>query len=333
MEQQLSSRVPLCFRSPLARGTLGASLALAITTWPLNSVGAGNSILDALKGVAPKELQDVLGGGQLQRPSKQPADQPPGVSTAADVVSILGVGACANYAKQRGNRTAEARALCATGAALAVEMTLQLGTKIADGLREHEQRKVLAAAADSLMTGEPSVVDLPDSGTSVAVSPVGAESTREVKVELLIDSAAVLDVPLMRVLGQAHEIRGAQKLRSGPAATASAVGSLKSGETVHVIGRVEGGDSVLVSRWLAADGVARPIGTGYISSAALQPSKNKDFPGESDMLKSAPKMKTITVNAILKCQSLDFQKKDSKGNRVQDTSYLCIGPDGSTHSA
>jgi hypothetical protein len=286
--------------------------------------------------VTPEKLKELVPGGlpgmpgSAKKPGAKPepdSSTPAGVSTLGDVIGMVGIGVCTQKAKGAN------RGWCALGAVAAAEMTKQLGSKIADGLRENEQRKVLVAAADSLKTGEPSVVDLPESGTSVTVGPVGKETMKQVKIELLIDSVAVRDVPLMHVLGQTHEARGAQKLRNGPAANAASVGSLRAGETVHVIGAVEGGDSVLVSRWVTADGMAKPVGTGFVLASALQPSANKNFPADSDVVKSPPQMKAITVDAILKCQKLDFKKKDSAGNRVEDTSYLCVGPDGTTRSA
>jgi len=286
-----------------------------------------SGVLDDLKKSAPQKLGEALGA---EDGKKKKGNEPPtsGADTAAGVVGLLGASACK---QKRGSH--DKLALCAMGTLVAVEMTRQLGTKIANGLREYEQRQVLVAASDSLKTGEPNVVDLPDSGNSVAITPTGSDALRQLKVELLIDQGGVADVPLVRVLAETQDVRGAQKLLNSPGSKGSHVGSLRAGETVHAIGKVDGADWVLVSRWVNSDGQVRPVGTGYVSATALQPSAKKDFPANSDLIQSNPGMKLVTVNAIVKCQSLNFKKKDAKGNVVTDTSMLCIGPDGNTISA
>lgn len=283
------------------------------------SAGLLDGVLSEIKNQAPNILQPKK-GRQQQANDGTPA----GVNQAADVAGILGLAVCT-----KSNNKANRLGMCAIGAVLAAEMTRQLGTRIADGLRESEQRQVLAAAADSLKTGEPNTVELPESGQQVVVGPSGAEALRDVRVELVVDQT--VDVPKIRVLGEAQESRGSLKVRSGPAASAHSVGTLRSGETVHAIGQV--GNATLVSRWAMENGAPRPVGTGYVDTSGLAPSTKKDFPGESDLMKNTPVTKTITVDAVLKCRSLDFKKRDASGNTVQDKSYLCIGPDGSTRSA
>lgn len=286
-------------------------------------------LLGTLKGMAPKEVREVL-DGRPAAPSKSDPDDMPGVSSATGLVGAIGLGVCMNNKNAKG---ADRRALCVLGATLAAEATRQLGNRIADGLREEEQRQVLVAAAESLKTGEPQVVELPDSSTSVDVAPVGKVSIVETKFDLLIDSAAIREVPLIHVMGQTQEVRGAQKLYSSPGSTSATVGSLRSGEVVHAIGRADSSEMVLVSRWVnGADGMLMPMGTGYVNAASLKPSGNKGYPSDNDVAKTAKQTKTVTVTAMMRCQQLAFKKQDSQGQQVDDVSYLCVAPDGQTRS-
>ncbi len=309
-------------------------LAVALAAVSLDSQAL--DITDMLKslGTKPADVQNaitnMLPGGQKSGSSASTGN---GGATdiAGTIGNTLGLAACASQSRKKLATSGMARLVCTMAPGLVAEMSRQLGSKISDHMRVEDQRQVLVAAAESLKTGEPSVVDLPDS--SVSIDPVGPGSTREMNVELVVNASAISELPHLRVLGKTQEVRGAYSLRSTPQGTGPTVGSVRSGETVHVIGQVDGSDSMLVSRWITEDGVPRPMGTGFLPTSALKPSSKKDFPTDADVLQTAPQTRRITVLATLQCQKLDFQKKDASGNRVQDSSYLCIGPDGGTTSA
>jgi hypothetical protein len=311
-----------------------ATLRMLVFATSLSLVAAQSATaqdLGSILGQAKKALEQVT-KPQQQKPNQGQPAQGDAVDKTSGLVGIIGLTLCAKDAK--GAQADQKRgALCAVGALAAMELTRFLGNKISDGLKESEQREVLAAASKSLKTGEPAVVELPESGTTVSVASRGKATTKEVSFNLLADPALVKEIPKLAVVGEPRDVSKGSKVYAGPGEKWDSVGSLKSGETVHALGKADGSGWILVSRWMSSDPFAVPIATGYVSEKSLKATVKKDFPGEKDLIPKVGTAQTMSVSAVLTCKSMDFEKTDAQGNKVKDTSLLCTGPDGTPVSA
>ncbi|MEW6254299.1 MAG: hypothetical protein AB1716_26910, partial [Planctomycetota bacterium] len=93
--------------------------------------------------------------------------------------AVVGLGvayACGAFNQQQ---TAQQRQLCALGATVAGYGAYLLGKEITKNLQAKDQKKVLAAASESLRTGEPAALELPDSRAQASVTPPSTIVTKE----------------------------------------------------------------------------------------------------------------------------------------------------------
>jgi len=245
--------------------------------------------------------------------------------------TVAGVGTALLCGAADRNNSDVKRLLC-TAAGVAVAYTASLITKsIAKKLVEKDQRKVLVAASQSLRTGEPQELTLPDSSAVASVTPSGQPVFREAQVPIFYDSVRVTDLNKIKVIAGPYVVTKANtSVRAQPSATGKIVGKYPAKQPLYVSGQVDGSDWYMVSERVVENEDSAMMAVGYVEAKQLAPAApNAVMPGRSP----PPSMQQKDVAAILKCDQIGMRVRDAKGKTANGTSLLCLGPEGSPISA
>ncbi len=221
--------------------------------------------------------------------------------------------------------------LCtAAGAAVAYTAVL-ISNSIAKKLVEKDQKKVLAAAGQSLRTGEPQQLTLPDSSASASVAGSGQPVFREATVNIFYDTVRVADLNKIKVIAEPYVVTKANTIvRNMPATTGKVSGKLAANTPLYVSGQVDNSNWYLVSERVVEGEESAMMAIGYIDSKLLKPAAaNAVLPGKAPPATIARK----DVLAVLKCDKIGFAVRDAKGKQTNSTSELCLGPEGTPISA
>lgn len=149
----------------------------------------------------------------------------------------------------------------------------QIGGLVGEGIGEYldEQSRLQAeqSASVAVTTGQNQTWSNPNAGTSGTVEVVAQEQqTMQVAVPVLKDR--VEETPPLDLVGGSFVVQTDANVRGGPGTDYKAVGSLKKGQTVEVVGQVQGKDWYMISQ----GGVA----SGFVSTSLLQPAPKEAPP-------------------------------------------------------
>lgn len=200
-----------------------------------------------------------------------------------------------------------------------------LGGELATLLDEESQRRASAATGEAIVTGETQAWSNPDAGTSGEVTVV-AQENKTAPVEVIVQKEMVPEpLPPIDLIGESFVATGNANVRGGPGTGYAAVGSLATGEVVHVVGRVRGQDWYMVSQ----GGVV----TGYVATSLLtQPST----PQLAPQIAPAGPVVAEKVSADFTCRTAEHRVKLGSGEMKSETLQACQTPQGwstSTKSA
>lgn len=255
---------------------------------------------------------------------------PEGVQNNLGNITAVGAGLtagliCANNVSDKNQQW------CLVAAGLAAVAGKVLGDEIAKNLSESEQRQVLEEATVALKTGKPQMVSLPESGSTMKITPKGDKEERVLQAEVLLDESVHDQVAgTFTVAGQSRGPLNATSVRQTPSASANSVASISSSEGVHVFGKKEGTDWYLVGLNAEGDfGAAEPVGMGFVKevdlprvlsgdNAPVKWVEGKALPGSAELVK---------VSWRTTCESLDFEL-DNQKEVISETSFNCDGPSG-----
>jgi surface antigen len=184
------------------------------------------------------------------------------------------------------------------GALIGAGVGAYFGRNIARNLSERDQAAMQAETARVLTEapdGGRSVVTLPESGKSLAITTSETEYQPQ---DFTIARVSGVDAPPsgFEVINQAYRTDAALNLRSSPEVTDNRIGVMPEGQAVNVLGRVRGGDWMILTR---ADGAI----IGYASGAFMSPAVER--PTESPRVERA--------SAVADTQGVDL---DSAGGGI-----------------
>ncbi len=251
--------------------------------------------------------------------------------TGGIIGAIGGIGTALLCGAGKSGASTTTKLLCtAAGAAVAYTAVL-ISDAIAKKLVEKDQKKVLAAASQSLRTGEPQQLTLPDSSASASVAGSGQPVFREATVNIFYDTVRVADVNKIKVIAEPYVVTKANTiLRDAPSASGKVSGKLAANQPLYVSGQVDNSDWYLVSERVVEGDDSAMMAVGYVESKQLKPAApNAELPGKAPPSTIARK----DVLAVLKCDKIGFAVRDSKGKQTNSTSELCLGPEGTPISA
>ncbi len=265
-------------------------------------------------------------GQLLQEREQRLAQQHRRSSIFGTIVTIVGAAACGAF---RNDVSAERQVMCAAAGALLGYGTYLLSNAIQQQLEANDQRRMLQAASASLRTGEPSVLDFPESSATGSVTPAGNRTTREASVDVFYDSARVTNLSNISVVAQPVSWNRRLDVRDAPAASGRSTGVIEPNSVFYLSGRVGEEDWYMVSQRVRDGTVEGYVVVGYVNLTEVRPA-----PPEQLLVEQAPAtIRAGTVLAVMQCDELAFQVRDERGRTVDDTSTRCLGPEGTLLSA
>lgn len=303
-----------------------AIVALLVTSLPLTPVVAANETTGG------KSLSEMIVERDSAREETAKKGKKIGLGTVLSVVVGAGTALACGAFDNKNSDTKQA--LCTVAGLAAGYLTSLLGKAISKKLKEKDQKKLLTAASESLRTGEPKSLDLPDSGVVATVTPKSTPVQKEMSVDIFYDTARLADLNKIRVIAEPYMATNKSAvLRSTPASDGKVVGKLAANQPLYVSGQVEGSDYYLVSeRVIDRDDpeVTTMMAVGYIDSKAVSPAKAEvALPG-----KFAPtSIDRKPVLAVMTCNKHAFELRDEAGKLTKGDSFLCRGPEGTPISA
>lgn len=241
------------------------------------------------------------------------------------VASVVLGGLAANECQKRGGGD-----LCGVLGVAVVYGSYMLGDKIGKMLKEGDQRKVLAAASDSLRTGEPTTLALPGSSATAEIVPVGNPVTKEADVDVFYDSASVQSLTDIDVIAEPYMAKKAVDMRGAPSTTAPVVRRLNPNAPIFVAGRVDSKPWYMISQKIVDGDTSAMMIVGYVSAEQLTPAP------KAPTLAGGPMPSTLAegkLKASLKCDEIDMTVRNEKGETAKSKSVKCRGPEGQLLSA
>lgn len=246
--------------------------------------------------------------------------------TGTTISAFAGLGAALACGAGRSSASNMRKLLCTAAGAAVAYTGILLTNAIAKKLVEKDQKKVLAAASQSLRSGEPQQLVLPDSSASASVAGSGQPVFREATVNIFYDTVRVADVGKIRVVAEPHVVTRANTiLRDTPSAKGKVSGKLAANQPLYVSGQVADSNWYLVSERVVEGQESAMMAVGYVEAGQLKRSApDAVLPGRAPPTTIARR----DVVAVLKCDKLGFVVRDAKGKETNSTSELCLGPEG-----
>lgn len=274
-----------------------------------------------------KSLSDMIADRNREQTEKAKSVK----KTGGILGAIGGIGTFLLCGGGKNGASDTTKLLCtAAGAAVAYTAVL-ISNSIAKKLVEKDQKKVLAAASQSLRTGEPQQLTLPDSSASASVAGSGQPVFREATVNIFYDTVRVADLNKIKVIAEPYVVTKANTLvRDMPSTTGKISGNLAANTPLYVSGQVDNSNWYLVSERVVEGEESAMMAVGYVDSKLLKPAAaDAVMPGKVPPSTIARK----DVLAVLKCDKIGFAVRDAKGKQTNSTSELCLGPEGTPISA
>lgn len=137
-----------------------------------------------------------------------------------------------------------------------------IGNQIGQYLDEEDQKRLAEATQTTAVSGQPISWTNPDTGVS-GTTRVVKEETRSENVAVPVLKERVTELPPFEYIGERYSVASASNVRGGPGTDYKVVDSLNAGQTVDVIGEVEGKPWYLVGE--------NGVGNGFVFNKLLKP--------------------------------------------------------------
>lgn len=196
-----------------------------------------------------------------------------------------------------------------------------MGEGIAEYLDEQSRKQAEQSANAAVVTGQNQSWSNPNAGTSGTVEVVAQEEqTTQVAVPVLKDR--IEETPPLDLVGGTYLVASDANLRGGPGTDYKTVGSLKQGQRVEVVGKVQGKDWYMISQ----GGVA----SGFVATSLLQPAPAATPPSPPPEVPVAPaEVATKEIPAKSTCRTIKQTVRLQDGTtRTGDNVTACQTPAG-----
>jgi uncharacterized protein YgiM (DUF1202 family) len=191
-----------------------------------------------------------------------------------------------------------------------------LGGEIAELLDPASRQQATEATGEAITSGESQSWSNPSAGTSGEVQVIGEkQETTNVQVEVVKDD--VQELPPIELIGRTYVATGEANVRGGPGTDYKAVGNLKPGEAVNVVGKVRGESWYMVSQG--------DVVIGYVSTTLLALPSTPILPPD---IKPKGAVAMQSVPAERTCRTASHQVRLSSGEIVTEEIDACESPTG-----
>ncbi|HKY94695.1 MAG TPA: SH3 domain-containing protein [Kiloniellales bacterium] len=241
------------------------------------------------------------------------------LSTAV-LAALFALAGCKSVGEQLGSTVGSTLGTTIGGGLAAQTGTIVgsvVGGEIAELLDPESQRRATEATSEAITTGQPQAWSNPQAGTSGEVQVV-AEAQEQKTVEVEVLQEKVEDLPPIDVIGRDYVTTEEANVRGGPGTKYKVVTSLPPGQTVNVVGKVQGKDWYMVSQ---ADVIIGFVSTTLLTPAAPAPTTPPAMKPEGTVVKQA-------VVAEVTCRTAEHRVRLANGEMKSETIDACQTPDG-----
>ena len=193
-----------------------------------------------------------------------------------------------------------------------------IGREIGQYLDEQDRKRLAESTTVALTTGEVQSWHNPSTGTRARVAVTSSETRRET-VEMKVLKDRIQETPPLEMVGAYYQARQNTNVRGGPGTNFVRVGSLSSGQTVEVVGKVRGKSWYMISEG--------GVGTGFVASRLLRPTE--EMVTERTVSLPAGQITSSNVDAELVCRTVEQTVQLEDGTTREDTVKACQQSDGS----
>lgn len=192
-----------------------------------------------------------------------------------------------------------------------------LSSSILAGLLSGEDSKIYQTALLAvLVSGESQKWSGTDSGASGEIT-VTKESSNSKNTEVEVVEGRVTQMPPLEYVGENYVARSKINLRGGPGTEYKVVDSLKSGQTAHVLGKVEGKD------WFVID--QGGVVTGFASASYMDPAESS---GPVEDTRPSATTASLATEATTNCKDIEQSVVLDDGTEKVESFKACQGPNG-----
>lgn len=225
---------------------------------------------------------------------------------------LLGAGVGALAGSQFGSGSGQILATVAGAAAGA-----WLGGQLAQYLSERDEKRLAEATQTTAVTGQTQTWTGGDSVASGRTRVVGT-GTRQASEAVPVLKARVKEVPPFQYVGEKYRSLATGNVRGGPGTDYQVVDKIASGETVDVVGKVDGKPWYMIG-----DG---GVGTGFVHADLLTATGR---PAESMVATAAsPEVAAARTSVTSECRDIEQIIVLGDGSEKTETVRACRGPDG-----
>ncbi|MEH6717100.1 SH3 domain-containing protein [Parasphingorhabdus flavimaris] len=304
------------FSKSLTGVLVGASLVAGSVAVPINAANAQQR----------STLSDMID----ERNQKQIEHKKKNNTGSKIFGAVIGAGTFLLCGGGKKNASLKTKVGCAALGGLAGYATYLIGKKISKKVDEKDRATLLSAAGDTLRSGEPQTINLPNSNATASVSLKKDAVIKEADVEVLYDQRTVATLDRIEVVAEPYRLKSGTNLRAGPSTDHKITGKLKKNDVIFVSGKVADQPWMLVSKQIVEGSDSAQMNMGYIHKDQLLLSEY-DVQFASNAVPST--VANGTIRAVLKCAPVNMHVRDQNGKTTKGNSYLCVGPEGLPISA
>ena len=205
-----------------------------------------------------------------------------------------------------------------------------IGNQVGKYLDKQDRAAIETEAAKSLETakdGQSTTWKNPDSGVEAEITPT---DTRQVRKEVkIVRDKVVAPPPALDLIGETYVATSSTNIRPEPGTGKPPVGSLGAGQSIDVVGKVQGSNWYMVAR--------NGKSVGYVSTSLLKPApKTAQKPRlrtpeayDLDKYKNDKDVVVEEVATTTECRKLQYTiNVSSKDVEEKNDFEACKGPDG-----
>ena len=249
------------------------------------------------------------------------------IAGTGTIASIAGSAYCAHGAQK--NRNELLGRLCSLGIIAGPVLSAVLGKVFTEKLKEHDQRKALEAVRESLHTGQPKTIELPDSKMVFTVSPEDQPIYVEEEFEIKIDKKTVSDLNKLQAVGMVYQTANPVIVSARPIDGSGTNRNLESGEKVFVMGEDPVNKWMMVAFGIEQKDAYEHIGVGYVPRNSLNPNPIYDHDAEADTwIEPPPTIASVKIPFVQVCRKMLADARGDDGTVEKSTSHTCTTPSG-----
>lgn len=197
------------------------------------------------------------------------------------------------------------------------------GNRIGAALDERDRDRLEASTRRAIATGDTQTWQNPETGVQARVE-VTETVTEQKPVTIPVLKDRVESVPPLEFIGADFRAPQGTNVRGGPSTDYVVIEHIAAGETIRVVGKVQGADWYMISK--------NGAGSGFVLSRLLEPVPEQELPAVSARAEPEPPraadVAEVEVVGARECRTVSQEVVKSDGTRMTEEVRACRGPNG-----